>query len=60
MESARRVCGEEACLIYLSHPRAALEGLGEWVGLWKVFHILSPFFVTMMPGDRMPEDTHRE
>jgi hypothetical protein len=43
MEAARRVRGDEVCLIYLSHPRTALEALGERAGLWKVFHILSPY-----------------
>jgi len=44
MEAARRVCADEACLIYLSHPWKALEALGERAGLWKVFNILSPFY----------------
>jgi hypothetical protein len=44
MEAARRVFGDEARLIQVIHPQTPLEALGERVGLWKAFHILSPLF----------------
>jgi hypothetical protein len=42
MEAARRVFGDEACQTQVIHSQTPLEALGERVGLWNEFHILSP------------------
>jgi hypothetical protein len=49
VEAARRVCGDEPCLIYVSHPQTALELLGEWLVSEMNFMYCHRFFAPLFP-----------